>query len=170
MAPFAWQSNKTILFYFTQNSVPRFIVALVDREAELLASVLAQSLSGNCSLAISEGCSFLKTWLGERVLFHMILHSCWQEPLVSQSIEFSITLLCALTNGNWLPLEQVIQRKSNKKATLPFINWHPKFTHFSPTPFFLFIRSMSPSPAHTQREDCYTLLLDGCIKEFVEIL
>ena len=37
VSPFAWQSNKVILFYFTQNSVPRFD-SLEYREAELLAS------------------------------------------------------------------------------------------------------------------------------------
>ena len=31
MSPFAWQSNKSILFCFPQNSVPRFNLAPVQR-------------------------------------------------------------------------------------------------------------------------------------------
>ena len=40
MSPFAWQSNKDILFYFTKTLSLRFGSALVYREAELLASVI----------------------------------------------------------------------------------------------------------------------------------
>ena len=38
MSFFAWQRNKIILFYFTKNSVSEIDLALVYREAELLAS------------------------------------------------------------------------------------------------------------------------------------
>lgn len=39
VSPFAWQSNKNLLFYFPLNSSLIFDSTLVYREAEVLASV-----------------------------------------------------------------------------------------------------------------------------------
>ena len=39
VSPFAWQSNKAILFYFIQNSL-RVVLAFVYREAELLVTTI----------------------------------------------------------------------------------------------------------------------------------
>ena len=50
MAPFAWQSNKATLFYFTQNSV-----------SELLPSTSEQSLSFGNNSVNSNGADALKT-------------------------------------------------------------------------------------------------------------
>ena len=44
MSPFAWQSNKALLFYFTQTLSWRCDLALVYREAEALAAELQSSV------------------------------------------------------------------------------------------------------------------------------
>ena len=107
VSPFAWQSNKAILFYFTQNSVSEIQFSTSAQSTKFLASLLQREYSFEYSMHGLGG--FPLHLMGIRI--HMLIILSWKLKEISPEL-----LVCVGVSSS------VLYPKSSNYLSFPRIS------------------------------------------------